>query len=99
MTPDNQGLLNRIETEEIRAFCECPSQFQVLDFTGTALGTFFALDGIRRFKKEGEQPWAGISIVLGGFMIYVHSRRFVRGSELGTAFNQLQGERHGQIQR
>ena len=77
-------MLQRIETEELRAFCDCPSRYQLLDLTGVALGSFFMMDGLRRFKKPGEQPWASIGVALGGFMVWVHSRRFVAGSELGT---------------
>ena len=80
------NFVQRLQTEELRAFCECPAKFQVLDFTGSALGTYFALDGLRRFNTKGEKTFAAISIFLGGWMVWIHTRRFVFGSQLGTRF-------------
>ena len=91
MTTAINGIFNQVQTEELRAFCDCPTKFQTLDFLGVALGSYFAIDGVRRFKDEGEQPWASVSIGLGALMIWIHSRRFVYGSELGTRFEGGEG--------
>jgi len=77
-------MLKQLELDEMRAWCDCPAQFQIMDFLGTALAAFFAINGIRQFNEPGEQVWSGTQIFLAGWMAWIHTRRFIYGSTMGA---------------
>jgi len=77
-------MLTRLELDEMRAWCDCPAKFQVMDMFGTGLAVFFGLNGLRQWREPGGKPWAGAQIFLASWMAYVHTRRFIYGSEMGT---------------
>tara|TARA_Y100000296_G_C5106684_1_gene222933 strand:- start:477 stop:725 length:249 start_codon:yes stop_codon:yes gene_type:complete len=81
-------MLQILELEEIRANCNCPARFHLGDFLGVGLATFFTVDALRRWHRPGEKVWAASSIFLASWMVWIHSRRFVYGSELGIQWEE-----------
>ena len=77
-------MLTQLQLDEMRAWCDCPAKFQVMDMFGTGLAVFFGLNGLRQWREPGGKPWAGAQIFLASWMAYVHTRRFIYGSEMGT---------------
>lgn len=77
------SLLHDLELEEIRANCNCPARFHLGDFLGVGFASFFAIDGLRRWNEPGERFWAASSIFLASWMTWIHTKRFIYGSELG----------------
>lgn len=63
--------MNDLIKQEFRGgWLGMPEQFEVIDFLGFALGSYFLYDGV-----TGKGPkWVTIS--LGAIMMYIHSRRF-----------------------
>ena len=61
---------NLIKQEFRGGWLGMPRRFEVIDFLGIALGSYFLYDGV---TKKGPQ-WVTIS--LGTIMIYLHSQRF-----------------------
>jgi len=83
-----KGLLKRMELEEIKAQCNCPSKFQIMDYFGAAFGILFFIDGagrIIRVKKDTGKISAGavMELFFGSVAFYLHSRRFVYAEDLG----------------
>jgi len=77
-------MINQLIKEELRSNCNCPKKFQLLDFGGVALGTFFIIDSIRRIKR-GENGFAKVELGLGFIMALIHSTRFFYAKELKNA--------------
>ncbi len=59
-----------VKTEMRGGWLGIPEPFEVIDFLGVALGSYFMYDGVTR---KGPQ-W--LTIGLGAIMIYIHSQRF-----------------------
>lgn len=81
-------MLTQLQLDEMRAWCDCPASFQVMDMFGTGLATFFAINGFRQWQRPGEKPWAAMQIFLAGWMSWIHTRRFLYGSEMGTRWEE-----------
>jgi len=75
-------LLNNLLLEELKNSCECPEKFQLLDFLGVGLGTFFITHGVFVLRKHNEET-ALIEMMLGAIMVFIHSQRFFFAKELG----------------
>ena len=57
--------------EELRSgWLEMPERYQLLDFLGVALGSYFIYAG----ATDRAPRW--LTIALGGVMVYIHSQRF-----------------------
>lgn len=68
-------IIDRIENEELRNFCNCPKEYQLIDFFGAFLGAFFLVqNAIFLSKRFNYLNIAGIG--LGAIMFYIHTARF-----------------------
>lgn len=71
--------LAQIKAEEARNFLGAPRKYQLIDFLGVGLGSYFIWETLRRPRPE----W--VNVALGAIMIYIHSERFVYAPQTTTA--------------
>lgn len=69
-------LFKQAWVEEIKANCECPEKFQLMDAAGAAFGIFFFVDGVRRLAKKESKVAPVAEIFFGTLMAWIHSQRF-----------------------
>jgi len=67
---------NQLLEEELRNAFGCPQRFQLLDFLGVGLGSYFALFAAEILKKNPGNKLAVVAVGLGAIMIFIHSQRF-----------------------
>lgn len=65
------GVVDQLITEELRNAAGTPQKFQLLDFLGVGLGTWFIVETLRRRDPSY------VNVGLGAIMIYIHSQRFL----------------------
>ena len=82
-------MLNQLELEELRAFCQCPARRHLSDLLAVGLAGFFGFDALRRVGKPGEAVWALTSVTLAVWIAWIHGRRYYDGSELGRRWEQI----------
>ena len=69
------NLHDKIMSEELKNFCNCPEKYQLIDFLGAGLGAFFIIqNGI--FLKRKFSYWNLAGLGLGVLMFYIHTARF-----------------------
>lgn len=61
-------LVDQLLEEELRNWQGTPRPFQLLDFLGVGLGSYFLWDGWGRNN---------LNVALGAVMIYIHAQRFL----------------------
>lgn len=64
-------MITELIAEELRNAAGAPHRYQLLDFLGVGLGSWFILETLRR----PDPTWANVA--LGAIMIYIHAQRFL----------------------
>ncbi len=69
--------------QEMRGTCNCPKEWQFLDFGGAIFGIFFILDAFRKKKLGTSDNWTLAELLLGTIMATLHTSKFFCGKEMG----------------
>lgn len=73
------GLWEQLREEEIRNWIGTPARYQLLDFLGVGLGSYFLWEGWGRNN---------FNVALGAIMIFIHSQRFLYAPQVTHAFTE-----------
>lgn len=74
----------RIKNEELKNFCNCPEKYQLIDFFGAGMGTFFIIKNAYQMKKNGYSHLNAVGLGVGTIMAYIHTARFFWAEDVKT---------------
>ena len=80
-------VLSQLQYEELKNYCNIPDKYQLIDFLGAGLGTFFIINNARQMYKDTQRGdkisgWNFVGLGLGSVMLYIHTARFFWAEEI-----------------